>query len=142
LISSQNDYKCLLEKIETFVNLKCELTTKIEQLGSNDRSSTIDDSLIKKNEKLKAKLVSSQEAIENLLEKMEILSIHNNELTTKLENIGSTREASLIDIPEIIKKDTSTSCFDLIDDSNPYNQVLVKNVVIETSLDEIAMENE
>jgi ribosomal protein S15P/S13E len=142
LISSQNDYKCLLEKIETFVNLNCELTTKIEQLESNDPSSTIDDSLIKKNEKLKAKLVSSQEAIENLLEKMEILSIHNNELTTKLENIGSTREASLIDIPEIIKKDTSTSCFDLIDDSNPYNQVLVKNVVIETSLDEIAMENE
>jgi DNA repair exonuclease SbcCD ATPase subunit len=142
LISSQNDYKCLLEKIETFVNLNCELTTKIEQLGSNDRSSTIDDSLIKKNEKLKAKLVSSQEAIENLLEKMEILSIHNNELTTKLENIGSTREASLIEIPKIIKKDTSTSWFDLIYDSNPYNQVLVKNVVIETSLDEIAMENE
>jgi hypothetical protein len=40
--------------------------------------------LIKKNEKLKAKLASSQEAIENLLGKMEILSIHNNELTTKL----------------------------------------------------------
>jgi hypothetical protein len=35
-----------------------------------------------------------------------------------------------------------TSCFDLIDDSNPCNQVLVKNVVIETCLDEIAMENE
>jgi hypothetical protein len=47
---------------------------------------------------------------------MEILSIHNNELTTKLENIGSTPVASLIEIPEIIKKDASTSCFDLIDD--------------------------
>jgi hypothetical protein len=30
-------------------------------------------------------LASSQEAIENLLEKIEILSIHNNELTTKLK---------------------------------------------------------
>ena len=73
---------------------------------------------------------------------MEILSIHNNELTTKLENIGSTPEVSLIEIPEIIKKDASTSCFDLIDNSNPCNQVLVKNVIIETCSDEIAMENE
>jgi hypothetical protein len=73
---------------------------------------------------------------------MEILSIHNNELNTKLENFGSTPEVSLVEILEIIKKDASTSCFDLIDDSNPCNQVLVKNVVIETCSDEIAMENE
>jgi hypothetical protein len=33
---------------------------------------------------------------------MEILSIHNNELTTKLENIGSTSEVSLVEILEII----------------------------------------
>jgi hypothetical protein len=49
---------------------------------------------------------------------MEILSIHNNELTTKLENIGSLG-ISLVEMPEIIKKDASTFCFDLIDDSNP-----------------------
>jgi hypothetical protein len=73
---------------------------------------------------------------------MEILSIHNDQLTTKLENIGSTPEVSLVEIPEIIKKDASTSCFDLIDDSNPCDQVLVKNVVLETCSDEIAMENE
>jgi hypothetical protein len=73
---------------------------------------------------------------------MEIFSIHNNELTSKLENIGSTLGASLVEIPEIIKKDASTSYFDLIDDSNPYNQVLVKNVVIETCSNEIALENE
>jgi hypothetical protein len=72
---------------------------------------------------------------------MEILSIHNNELTTKLENIGSLG-ISLVEMPKIIKKDASTFCFDLIDDSNPCNQVLVKNVVIETCSDEIAMENE
>jgi hypothetical protein len=59
-----------------------------------------DDGLIKKNEKLKPKLASSQEAIENLLGKMEILSIHNNELTTKLENIGITLGASLVEILE------------------------------------------
>jgi FtsZ-binding cell division protein ZapB len=125
LISSQNDYKCLLEKFETFANLNCELTTKIEKSESNAPSSATDDSLIKKNEKLKAKLASSQEAIENLLGKMEIISIHNNELITKLENLASTLGASLIEIPEIIKKDASTSCSDLIDDSNPCNQVLV-----------------
>jgi hypothetical protein len=112
LISSQNYYKCLLEKFETFANLNCELTIKIGQLESKAPSSTTDDSLVKKNEKLNAKLASSQDTIENVLEKMEILGIHNNELTTKLENIGSTPGASLVEILEIIKKDTSTSCFD------------------------------
>jgi hypothetical protein len=142
LISSQNYYICLLEKFETFANLNCDLTTKIEQLESNAPSSTTDDSLVKKNEKLKAKLASSQEAIENLLEKIEILSIHNYELTSKVESIGSTLGASLVEISKTIKKDASTSCFDLIDDSKACNQVIVKNVVIETCSDEIAMENE
>jgi hypothetical protein len=142
LISSQSDYKGFLEKFEAFANLNCELSTKIEQLESSATTTAIDDGLIKKNEKLKAKLASSQEVIENLLGKMEILSIHNNELTTKLENIGSTPEVSLVEIREIIKEDASTSYFDLIDDSNPCNQVLVKNVIIETCSDEIAMENE
>jgi hypothetical protein len=141
LLSSQNDYKCLLEKYETFANLNCELTTKIEQLESKDPSSTTNDSLVKKNEKLKAKLASSQVAIENLLEKMEILSIHNNELTSKLENIGSTPGASLVGIPKIVKKYASTSCLDLIDDSNSSNQVLVENIFIETCSNDIALEN-
>jgi NAD-dependent dihydropyrimidine dehydrogenase PreA subunit len=73
---------------------------------------------------------------------MEILSIHKNELTTKLESIGSTLEVSLVEILEIIKKDACTSCFDLIDDSNLCNQVLVENIVIETCSDEVAKENE
>jgi hypothetical protein len=105
-------------------------------------STATDDGLVIRNEKLKAKLASSQEAIENLLGKMEILSIHNNKLTTKLENIGSTQGASLVENPEIIKKDASTSCFDLIDDSNPCNQVLVENIVVETCSDGVAKENE
>jgi hypothetical protein len=142
LISSQNDYKGLLEKFEAFANLNYELSTKIEQLESSAPSTATDDGLIKKNEKLKAKLASSQEAIENLLGKMEILSIHNNDLTTKLENIGSTPGASLVENPEIIKKDASTSCSDLIDYSNPCNQVLVKNIVVETYSNKVANENE
>jgi hypothetical protein len=73
---------------------------------------------------------------------MKILSIHNNELTTKLESIGSNLGASLVEILEIIRKDAYTSYFDLIDDSNPCNQVLVKKFIIETCSDEIAMENE
>jgi hypothetical protein len=73
---------------------------------------------------------------------MEILSIHNNELTIKLENIGSTPGASLVEIREIIKKDASTSCFDLIDNSNPANQVLVKSIVVETCSNKVAKENE
>jgi FtsZ-binding cell division protein ZapB len=134
--------KGLLEKFETFANLNSELSTKIELLESSAPCSATDDGLTKKNEKLKVKLASSQEAIENLLEKMEILSIHNNELTTKLENIGSTPEVSLVEIPEIIKKDASTSCLDLINDTNHCNQVLVKNIVVETCLDKVAKENE
>jgi chromosome segregation ATPase len=91
LISSQNNYKGLLEKSETFENLNCELSTKIEQLEFSAPSIATDDGLIKKNEKLKAKLASSQEAIENLLgKKWKFLNIHNNELTIKLQSIGST----------------------------------------------------
>jgi hypothetical protein len=51
-------------KIETFANLNCELTTKIEQLESKAPSSTTDDSLVKKNDKLKAKLASPRDTIE------------------------------------------------------------------------------
>ena len=67
MITSQNDYKGFLEKFKTFANLNCELSTKIEQLESSAPSTATDDGLIKKNKKLKAKLASSQEAIENLL---------------------------------------------------------------------------
>jgi hypothetical protein len=73
---------------------------------------------------------------------MEILNIHNNELTSKLENIGRTLGASLVEIPKIVKKDAYTSCFDVINNSNLCNQVLVENVVIETCSNELVKENE
>jgi hypothetical protein len=37
---------------------------------------------------------------------------------------------------------TSTSCFHLIDDSNPCNQVLVESIVVKTCSDEVAKKNE
>jgi hypothetical protein len=87
--------------------------------------------LIKKNKKLKTKLDSSLGAYESLLEKMEILCIHNNKLSSKLENIDGSPEALLVEIAKVIKKNASTSCLDLIDiSSNPSNQVLVKNVIV------------
>jgi hypothetical protein len=90
LLSSQNYYKNLIEKFKTFANLNVELIVQIEQLESSVYSSNTDESLIKKDTKLKAKLASSKNVIKILLEKMEILRIHNNVLTSKLESIGST----------------------------------------------------
>jgi hypothetical protein len=52
LLSSQNDFKNLLEKFKSFVNLNVELTTKIKQVKSKAPSSTTDDSLLKNNENL------------------------------------------------------------------------------------------
>jgi hypothetical protein len=47
LISSQNYYKGLLEKFETFANLNCELSTKIEQLESSAPSTATMMALLK-----------------------------------------------------------------------------------------------
>ena len=103
-----------------------ELSTKIEQLeaSANTNESTItDEQLMKKNDKLKAKLASSQEAYKSLITKMEILSKHCDEITNKvvkLEAIGTTpietpkKKSSIFDMP---KKDASTSCNDLCLDS-------------------------
>jgi FtsZ-binding cell division protein ZapB len=63
-----------LEKFEIFANFNCELTTKIEQLESKVPSSNTDDNLFQKNERLKAKLASSQDDIENLLDKLKFLA--------------------------------------------------------------------
>jgi hypothetical protein len=53
LVSSQNDYKGLLEKFETFANLNSELSTKIELLESSAPSTATDDSLIKRMKNLR-----------------------------------------------------------------------------------------
>jgi hypothetical protein len=70
---------------------------------------------------------------------MEMLSINNNDLTTKIENIGSTPEAPKIETPKIVKKDATTSFVDLINiNSNPCKQVFIKNVVVQICSKEIA----
>jgi hypothetical protein len=53
LISSQNDYKGLVEKFKTFANMNCELSTKIEKLDSSAPSTATDDGLIKKMKNLR-----------------------------------------------------------------------------------------
>jgi hypothetical protein len=53
LIISQNNYKGLLENFETFANLNCELSTKIEQLESSAPSTATDEGLIKIMENLR-----------------------------------------------------------------------------------------
>jgi FtsZ-binding cell division protein ZapB len=76
LDSSQQAYATLLEQYETFINLNMELSTKIEQLETtaNTNNCTInDEQLVKKNEKLKKKLASSQEAYKSLLTNMETM---------------------------------------------------------------------
>jgi len=80
----------LLEQYETFANLNVELSTKIEQLeasASINESTTNDEHLMKKNEKLKAKLAISQEAYKSLITKMETLCKHCDELTNKVANL-------------------------------------------------------
>ena len=61
LDSSQEAYKTLLEQYENFANLNIELSTKIEQLeaSATTNACTInDEQLVKKNKKLKEKLVA------------------------------------------------------------------------------------
>ena len=81
---------------ETFANLNIELSTKIEQLeaSATTNACTINDEQhVKKNEKLKEKLASSQDAYKSLLSKIETMCKHCDEITNKvanLEAIGTT----------------------------------------------------
>ena len=87
LDSSQKIYKTLLEQYENFANLNVELSTKIEKLetSATTNACTInDDQLVKKNEKLKEKLASSQDAYKSLLAKMETMCNYCDELTNKV----------------------------------------------------------
>ena len=73
LDSSQEAYKTLLEQYGTFANLNIELYTKIKQLevSATTNACTInDEQLVKKNEKFKEKLASSQDAYKSLLAKI------------------------------------------------------------------------
>ena len=119
LDSSQQAYNVLVEQYETFANFNVELSTKIEQLESsaNTNESTINnEQIVKKNEKLKAKLSNSQDAYKSLLAKMKTICKHCDELTNKVANLEAVgtnptetpkKKSLIFDMP---KKDASTSC--------------------------------
>ena len=107
-----------------------------------------DEQLVKKNKKLKEKLVRSQDAYKSLLAKIETMCKHCDELTNKvanLEAIGTTptkapkKKNSIFDMP---KKDAFTSYNDLCLDSPLCNQVYVEKIVVDTCTQEVAMLNE
>ena len=122
-----------------------ELSTKIEQRESsaNTNNCTINDEQL-----VKKKLANSQDAYKSLLDKMETMCKHCDDLTNKVANheaIGSTpteapkKKSSIFDMP---KNDASSSCNDLCLDSPLCNQVCVKKVIVDTCTQEVTMENE
>ena len=131
----------MFEQYETFANLNIELSTKIEQLeaSATTNACTInDEQLVKKNEKLKEKLASSQDVYKSLHAKMETMCKHCDELTNKVANLkaigtiptkASKKKSSIFNMP---KKDASTSCNNLCLDSPLCNQVCVEKVVVDT----------
>ena len=131
----------MLEQYENFTNLNVQLSTKIEQLEARATTNACtinDEQLVKKNEKLKKKLASSQDAYKSLLAKMETMCKHCDELTNKVVNLeavdttpteASRKKGSIFYMP---KKDASTSCNDLYLDSPLCNQVCIEKVVVET----------
>jgi hypothetical protein len=85
--------RCLqVSRLEIILQAKMNLQGRTTTTLHHNSSPQLMIVWLKRMKKLKAKLASCQNAIEKLLEKMEILSIHNNELTTKLEGIGCTQE--------------------------------------------------
>ena len=90
LNSSQETYKILLEQYDNFANLNVKLSTKIEQLKAiaiTNACTINNEQLVKKNEKIKEKLASSQNAYKCLLAKMETMCQHCDELTNKVTNL-------------------------------------------------------
>ena len=139
----------MLEQYENVANLNVELSTKIERLeaSATTNACTInDEQLVKKNEKLKEKLASSQDAYKSLLAKMETMCKHCDEPTNKVANLEAVSttltKASKKKSYNMSKKDTSTFCNDLYLDSFLCNQVCVEKVVEDTCTQEVAMENE
>jgi hypothetical protein len=71
-------YQDLLEQYEIFENLNIRLSNKIKKIEVSATTYTNEHLVKNKNENLKAKLFSSQDAYGSLLNKMEIISIHES----------------------------------------------------------------
>ena len=104
------------------------------EASANTNNCTInDEQLVKKNEKLKEKLASSQDAYKSLLAKMETMCKHCDELTNKVVNLEAVSttptKASKRESSNMSKNDASTSCNNLCLDSPLCNQVCVEKVL-------------
>ena len=76
-----------------------------------------------------------------------MLGKEHEELKFKIESITKINDSletkqSTLSINSISKVDASTSCFDLIDESNPCNEKSYENVVVESCDNLIAKEND
>ena len=76
-----------------------------------------------------------------------MLSKEHEELKLKFESINDTNDSLEMEqtIPcaiPISRVDASTSCLDLIDESNPYNEKYCENVFVESCDDFIVKEND
>jgi hypothetical protein len=75
-----------------------------------------------------------------------MISDQNDEITKKIEILEQTKTTSKKTSKSIFesKKDASTSCIDLIDESSSLSciDICVENIVVETCDDLIAQENE
>ena len=116
------------------------------EASANTNNCTInDEQLVKKNEKLKEKLASSQDAYKSLLAKMETMCKHCVELANKVANLKAIgtiltktpkKKSSIFDKT---KNDASISYNDLYLDSHLCNQVCVEKIIVDTYTQEIAM---
>jgi len=84
---------------------------------------------------------------EDLLCKFKLLSKEHEELKLKFESINNTNDflemkQSTPNTNSNSKVDASTSCFDLIDESNPCNEKSYENVVVESYDNLIDKEND
>jgi len=79
--------------------------------------------------------------------KFKLLSKEHEELKSKFESINDTNDflemkQSIPNTNSNSKVDASTSCFDLIDESNPCNEKSYENVVVESCDNLITKEND
>ena len=84
---------------------------------------------------------------EDLLCKFKLLSKEHEELKSKFERINNINDflemkQSMPNTNSNSKVDASTSCFNLIDESNPCNEKSYKNVVVESCDNLIAKKND
>lgn len=129
-------------KIEV-INISSNILELLLKIPSHARnpSHQVEEARMRSNkekEELKTKLASSTSNYKELVGKFEVFFANLNvELTSKLEKLEAsantpTKAPKRISLFDIIKKDSSTSCIDLIELDSPKcnQQVCVENVIV------------